>query len=114
MPRSHEYQVSFQLEPEQFGRLSGVSKRGGDEPRKDLTFVYKSGAGSARLSTKKALQQAAMADDAHSQQNLPMNTNDKRLLEKPGAGLLPKVQGPQIKIEPPVKEATKMQASPKE
>jgi hypothetical protein len=70
--------------------------------------------GQKNATGEKALQQAAMADDAHSQQNLPMNTNDKRLLEKPGAGLLPKVQGPQIKIEPPVKEATKMQASPKE
>jgi hypothetical protein len=46
-------------------------------------------------------------------QNLSINQNDQRLLEKPGAGLLPKVQGPNIKIEPPVKEATKMSASPK-
>jgi len=34
------------------------------------------------------------------------------VLEKPGAGLLPKVQGPNIKIEPPVKEGTKANASP--
>ena len=33
-------------------------------------------------------------------------------MEKPGAGILPKVQGPQIKIEPPVKEATKTPANP--
>jgi hypothetical protein len=70
--------------------------------------------GQKNATGEKALQQAAMADDAHSQQHLPINTNDKRLLEKPGAGILPKVQGPQIKIEPPVKEATKTQASPKE
>jgi hypothetical protein len=36
------------------------------------------------------------------------------VLEKPGAGVLPKVQGPQITIEPPVKEATKTQANPKD
>lgn len=44
-------------------------------------------------------------------QNL-INASDQRVLEKPGAGLLPKVQGPAIKIEPPVKEATKVNASP--
>jgi hypothetical protein len=61
----------------------------------------------------KALEQAAMFDDGHSQQNL-RNANDGRVLEKPGAGVLPKVEGPQIKIEPPVKEATKTQANPKD
>lgn len=61
----------------------------------------------------KALEQAAMADDQHSKQNLS-NTNDERVLEKPGAGILPKVQGPQIKIDPPVKEATKAAAEPKD
>ncbi|HEY7531609.1 MAG TPA: hypothetical protein VH681_02365 [Nitrospiraceae bacterium] len=63
-------------------------------------------------SVEKALQQAAIADDAHVKQQLPSNENDGRLLEKPGAGLLPRVEGPQIKIEPPVKEATKTQANP--
>jgi hypothetical protein len=48
-----------------------------------------------------ALQRAAVAEDAHVRQNLPSNLNDERLLEKPGAGLLPKVEGPEIKIEPP-------------
>jgi hypothetical protein len=62
----------------------------------------------------KALEQAAVADDQHSKQNLPRNANDERVLEKPGAGILPRVQGPQIKIEPPVKEATKTAAEPKE
>jgi hypothetical protein len=61
----------------------------------------------------KALEQAAMVDDAHSRQNL-RNATDGRVLEKPGAGLLPKVEGPQIKIEPPVKEATKTPANPKD
>ena len=59
----------------------------------------------------KALEQAAMFDDQHSQQHLS-NANDGRVLEKPGAGVLPKVDGPQIKIEPPVKEATKTAANP--
>jgi len=62
----------------------------------------------------KALEQAAMVDDQHSKQNLPRDANDQRLLENPGAGLLPKVEGPQIKIEPPVKEATKTTANPGE
>jgi hypothetical protein len=59
----------------------------------------------------KALERAAMVDDQHSHQNL-RNANDGRVLDKPGAGILPKVEGPQIKIEPPVKEATKTQANP--
>jgi hypothetical protein len=58
-----------------------------------------------------ALQRSAMVDDAHTRQQL-QNQNDQRIVEKPGAGVLPKVQGPQIKIEPPVKEATKTPANP--
>ena len=61
----------------------------------------------------KALEQAAMFDDQHSQQNI-RNANDARVLERPGAGILPKVDGPQIKIEPPVKEATRTPANPGE
>jgi hypothetical protein len=61
----------------------------------------------------KALEEAARFDDAHSKQNI-RNANDERILEKPGAGLLPKVQGPQVKIEPPVKEATRTAAEPKD
>jgi len=63
---------------------------------------------------EQALQQSALSDDRHSVQKLVPNANDERLLEKPGAGVLPKVQGPQIAIEPPVKEATKAQAEPKD
>lgn len=61
----------------------------------------------------KALNEAAAADAEHVKQNLSFNRNDKRILEKPGAGLLPKVEGPNIVIAPPVKEATKMHAAPK-
>lgn len=57
----------------------------------------------------KALAEAAAFDDSRSAQDLDRTpTNDQRYLEKPGAGLLPKVQGPDIKINPPVQEATKM------
>lgn len=57
---------------------------------------------------EKALHEAARFDDERTVQELSVNRNDQRLLEKPGAGVLPKVEGPQIKIEPPVKEATRM------
>lgn len=57
----------------------------------------------------KALAAAAAYDDSRSVQHLDQTpSNDQRYLEKPGAGLLPKVQGPDIKINPPVKEATRM------
>ena len=69
--------------------------------------------GQPNATGENSLVQASKFDDVHVKQNLSINQNDQRLLEKPGAGLLPKVQGPYIKIEPPVKEATKMNASPK-
>lgn len=68
--------------------------------------------GQINATGEKSLAQAAAVDDVHSQQSLSINHNDLRLLEKPGAGLLPKVQGPNIKIEPPVKEGTKVNAAP--
>ena len=67
--------------------------------------------GQTNATGAKALEQAARVDDQHSRQNL-RNANDGRVLEKPGAGILPKVEGPQIKIEPPVREATKAEANP--
>lgn len=60
-----------------------------------------------------ALADAVAADVAHVKQELSINRNDKRILEKPGAGVLPKVDGPNIVIAPPVKEATKVNAAPK-
>lgn len=60
-----------------------------------------------------ALQKAAVADTDYVRQSLPINRGDERILEKPGAGVLPKVEGPTIKIEPPVKEATKVIVVPK-
>ena len=37
-----------------------------------------------------------------------VKTDNARITESQGAGQLPKVQGPQIKIEPPVNSATKI------
>ena len=68
--------------------------------------------GQMNASGENALAGSATFDDAHSSQHLSINQNDERLLEKAGAGILPKVQGPNIKIEPPVKESTKINASP--
>jgi hypothetical protein len=68
--------------------------------------------GQSNATGEGSLAEAAAFDDRHVRQNLSINENDRRLLEKPGAGLLPKVQGPTIKIEPPVKEGTKVNASP--
>jgi len=68
--------------------------------------------GQTNASGENALVGSAAFDNAHSSQHLSINQNDQRLLEKPGAGILPKVQGPNIKIELPVKESTKTNASP--
>ena len=68
--------------------------------------------GQKNASGENALVESEAFDDVHSSQHLSINQNDQRLLEKAGAGILPKVQGPNIKIEPPVKEATKINASP--
>ena len=59
-----------------------------------------------------ALSGSATFDDRHVSQKLSINDQNQRLLEKPGAGILPKVQGPNILIDPPVKEGTRVQASP--
>lgn len=56
---------------------------------------------------EKAAIEAARFHDKESQQSLPPNLNDERLLEK-SPGLLPKVEGPEFFSEPPVKEATRM------
>jgi hypothetical protein len=54
----------------------------------------------------KALEQSATVDK-HVEQHL-QDSNNQRITEKHGAGQLPKVQGPQIKVEPPVSSATKI------
>lgn len=80
------------------------------DPVTGQSLAHDSGQPNAR--NQEALTNAAIFDDARSKQNLLFNQNDERLLEKPGAGLLPKVQGPNIIIEPPVKEGTKVTAAP--
>jgi hypothetical protein len=56
-----------------------------------------------------ALEKSADATDNHTVQSLK-NPNNERLTASEGAGRLPKVQGPQIVIDPPVKSATKIGA----
>jgi hypothetical protein len=63
--------------------------------------------GQTNLGGDKALVESIAASDNHVQQNL-QDANNERITKKQGAGQLPTVQGPQIKIEPPVKEATRM------
>jgi len=53
------------------------------------------------------LTKAAGFDDKHVSQNLKKVDND-RITASEGAGRLPKVQGPQIQIAPPVNSATKI------
>ena len=69
-------------------------------------------AGKQNAIGEKALREAATFDEGHSVQSLT-DPNNKRILKSQGAGVLPKVDGPQIMIEPPVTEATKVTASPK-
>ncbi len=65
-------------------------------------------AGQSEMYGDEALAKAAVSDVSHTVQDLEFNRNDMRILTKPGAGQLPTVQGPDFKIEPPVKEATRM------
>jgi len=63
--------------------------------------------GQANASGEKAELKAAAFDDSHAQQNL-MKTDNARITQGQGANQLPSVQGPQIKIAPPVTSATKI------
>ena len=63
--------------------------------------------GQTNASGEKAELKAAAADDNHVQQNL-MKTDNARITKGQGANQLPTVQGPQIKIAPPVTSATKI------
>jgi hypothetical protein len=56
------------------------------------------------------LQKSAAHDDKHVAQNL-MKTDNARITKGQGAGQLPTVDGPQVKIAPPVTSATKADAS---
>jgi hypothetical protein len=63
--------------------------------------------GQQNLTHRQSLLDAAASGNANIVQNLE-DPNNARLLERQGAGQLPVVQGPNIKIEPPVKEGTRM------
>lgn len=63
--------------------------------------------GQTNASGEKAALKSAGFDDNHAVQNLA-DPNNQRITKKEGAGRLPNVQGPQIKIEPPVTSATKI------
>jgi len=63
--------------------------------------------GQTNLGGENALVTSVDATDNHVEQKL-VDSNNARIAEKQGAGRLPKVQGPQIKIEPPVTSATKI------
>jgi hypothetical protein len=63
--------------------------------------------GQTNASGEKAELKAAAFDDTRAQQNL-MKTDNARITQGQGANQLPTVQGPQIKIAPPVTSATKI------
>ena len=68
---------------------------------------YANDTGQKTLTIEQSLSLAAASEDAHAGQKL-VDPYNARLLKSQGAGQLPTVQGPQIKIEPPVTEATRM------
>jgi hypothetical protein len=68
--------------------------------------------GQTNAGGEKAALKAASFDDAHAQQNL-MKKDNERITGSEGAGRLPKVQGPQIQIAPPVTSATKIDGNRK-
>ena len=63
--------------------------------------------GQHNLTLEESLTQGAASEDAHTTQHL-VDPNDARILKSEGAGRLPTVQGPDIKIVPPVESATRM------
>ncbi len=68
---------------------------------------YANDTGQKNLTVEQSLSSAAASEDAHTGQKL-VDPHNARLLKPQGAGQLPMVEGPQIKIAPPVSEATRM------
>src|SRR5262249_21984737 len=68
---------------------------------------YANDTGQKTLTVDQPLGLAAASEDTHTGQKL-VDPYNARLLKSQGAGQLPMVQGPQIKIEPPVTEATRV------
>jgi len=63
--------------------------------------------GQKNLTVEQSLSRAAMSEDAHTGQKL-VDPYNARLLKSQGADQPPTVQGPQIKVEPPVTESTRL------
>ncbi|HSB43531.1 MAG TPA: hypothetical protein VLD60_00885 [Nitrospira sp.] len=68
---------------------------------------YANDKGQQNLSYNQSMVEAAKSGDTNMAPTL-IDPNNARLVEHQGAGQLPIVQGPNIKIEPPVKEGTRM------
>ena len=68
---------------------------------------YANDTGQKNLTVEQSLSSAATSEDAHTGQKL-VDPYNARLLQSQGTDPLPTVQGPQIKIDPPVSEATRM------
>jgi hypothetical protein len=68
---------------------------------------YANDTGQKSLTVEQSLSAAAASEDTHTGQQL-VDPYNARLLKSQGAGQLPTVQGPDIMIEPPVTEATRM------
>ena len=68
--------------------------------------------GQTNATGERSITNAAMFDDRQVTQSLSAYQDNMRIVEKLGAGVLPKVQGPNITIDPPLKEATKVNAAP--
>ena len=68
---------------------------------------YANDKGQQTLSYSQSMVEAAKSGDTNMAPTL-IDPNNARLVEHQGAGQLPIVQGPNIKIEPPVKEGTRM------
>ena len=68
---------------------------------------YANDTGQRNLTVEQSLSRAAASEDAHTGQKL-VDPYSARLLQSQGDRQLPTVQGPNIKIKPPVTEPTRM------
>jgi hypothetical protein len=68
---------------------------------------YANDTGQKSLTVEQSLRAGAASEDAYTGQKL-VDPYNARLLKSQGAGPLPTVEGPNITIEPPVTEPTRM------
>jgi len=76
-------------------------------PRHPSGGEYANDTGQTNLTVEQSLRAGIASQDAHTGQKL-MEPYSARLLQSQGAGQLPTILGPQIKIESPVTEATRI------